>query len=110
MHRVLELLYQHGPTERTPARAHELFPQAWGELIDSDEFLRIGLSTAQADALAAEGRKLVDQYFDVENKFLRDNVYFPAVGNHDRQGRGCLAAAGGPGQADRAQKRSHGAR
>ncbi|MBA2544048.1 MAG: metallophosphoesterase, partial [Deltaproteobacteria bacterium] len=28
------------------------------------------------------------QYFDVENKFLRDNVYFPAVGNHDRQGRG----------------------
>jgi 3',5'-cyclic AMP phosphodiesterase CpdA len=28
------------------------------------------------------------QFFDVENKFLRDNVYFPAVGNHDRQGRG----------------------
>jgi 3',5'-cyclic AMP phosphodiesterase CpdA len=31
------------------------------------------------------------QYFDVENKFLRDNVYFPAVGNHDRQGRGRTA-------------------
>jgi 3',5'-cyclic AMP phosphodiesterase CpdA len=30
-------------------------------------------------------------YFDVENKFLRDNVYFPAVGNHDRQGRGRTA-------------------
>jgi predicted phosphodiesterase len=31
------------------------------------------------------------QFFDVENKFLRDNVYFPAVGNHDRQGRGRTA-------------------
>jgi predicted phosphodiesterase len=31
------------------------------------------------------------QYFDVENRFLRDNVYFPAVGNHDRQGRGRTA-------------------
>jgi acid phosphatase type 7 len=31
------------------------------------------------------------QFFDIENKFLRDNVYFPAVGNHDRQGRGRTA-------------------
>ena len=31
------------------------------------------------------------QFFDVENKMLRDNVYFPAVGNHDRQGRGRTA-------------------
>ncbi|NVB85314.1 MAG: metallophosphoesterase family protein [Kofleriaceae bacterium] len=31
------------------------------------------------------------QFFDVENKFLRDNVYFPALGNHDRQGRGRTA-------------------
>ncbi|HEU0036847.1 MAG TPA: metallophosphoesterase [Kofleriaceae bacterium] len=31
------------------------------------------------------------QFFDVENQFLRDNVYFPAVGNHDRQGRGRTA-------------------
>lgn len=31
------------------------------------------------------------QYFDVESSFLRDNVYFPAVGNHDRQGRGRTA-------------------
>jgi hypothetical protein len=31
------------------------------------------------------------QYFDVENPLLRDNVYFPAVGNHDRQGRGRTA-------------------
>jgi 3',5'-cyclic AMP phosphodiesterase CpdA len=28
------------------------------------------------------------QFFDVENEMLRDNVYFPALGNHDRQGRG----------------------
>ncbi len=28
------------------------------------------------------------QFFDVENRFLRDNAFFPAVGNHDRQGRG----------------------
>jgi predicted phosphodiesterase len=31
------------------------------------------------------------QFFDVENDMLRDNVYFPAVGNHDRQGRGRTA-------------------
>lgn len=31
------------------------------------------------------------EFFDVENKLLRDNVYFPALGNHDRQGRGRTA-------------------
>jgi len=31
------------------------------------------------------------QFFDVESPMLRDNVYFPAVGNHDRQGRGRTA-------------------
>lgn len=31
------------------------------------------------------------QFFDVENPLLRDTVYFPAVGNHDRQGRGRTA-------------------
>lgn len=31
------------------------------------------------------------QFFDVENALLRDNIYFPAVGNHDRQGRGRTA-------------------
>jgi predicted phosphodiesterase len=31
------------------------------------------------------------QFFDVESLLLRDNVYFPAVGNHDRQGRGRTA-------------------
>ena len=31
------------------------------------------------------------QFFDVETPLLRDNVYFPAVGNHDRQGRGRTA-------------------
>ena len=31
------------------------------------------------------------QFFDVENPMLRDNVYFPALGNHDRQGRGRTA-------------------
>ena len=33
------------------------------------------------------------QFFDVENPLLRDNVYFPALGNHDRQGRGRTADA-----------------
>jgi 3',5'-cyclic AMP phosphodiesterase CpdA len=31
------------------------------------------------------------QFFDVENQMLRDNVYFPALGNHDRQGKGRTA-------------------
>jgi len=30
-------------------------------------------------------------FFDVERTLLRDNVYFPALGNHDRQGRGRTA-------------------
>ena len=28
------------------------------------------------------------QFFEVERQVMRDNVFFPAVGNHDRQGRG----------------------
>jgi predicted phosphodiesterase len=31
------------------------------------------------------------EFFDVEGPLLRNNVYFPAVGNHDRQGRGRTA-------------------
>ncbi len=31
------------------------------------------------------------QFFEVENPMMRDNVYFPALGNHDRQGRGRTA-------------------
>ncbi len=31
------------------------------------------------------------EFFDVENELFRDNVYFPALGNHDRQGRGRTA-------------------
>jgi len=31
------------------------------------------------------------QFFDVENQSFRDNVYFPALGNHDRQGKGRTA-------------------
>jgi acid phosphatase type 7 len=31
------------------------------------------------------------QFFEIEHRLLRDNVYFPAVGNHDRQGRGRTA-------------------
>jgi acid phosphatase type 7 len=30
-------------------------------------------------------------FFDVERRVLRDNVIFPALGNHDRQGRGRTA-------------------
>ena len=31
------------------------------------------------------------QFFDIEAAQMRDNVYYPAVGNHDRQGRGRTA-------------------
>ena len=33
------------------------------------------------------------QFFEVERQLMRDNVFFPAVGNHDRQGRGRTADA-----------------
>ena len=35
--------------------------------------------------------RTVAGFFDVERELLRDNVYFPALGNHDRQGRGRTA-------------------
>ncbi|HEY5949727.1 MAG TPA: metallophosphoesterase [Kofleriaceae bacterium] len=31
------------------------------------------------------------EFFDVEGAVFRDNIYFPALGNHDRQGRGRTA-------------------
>jgi hypothetical protein len=31
------------------------------------------------------------QFFDIERELLRDNVMFPSLGNHDRQGRGRTA-------------------
>ena len=31
------------------------------------------------------------QFFEIERELLRDNVLFPSVGNHDRQGRGRTA-------------------
>jgi 3',5'-cyclic AMP phosphodiesterase CpdA len=31
------------------------------------------------------------EFFDIERELLRENVLFPAVGNHDRQGRGRTA-------------------
>ena len=40
---------------------------------------------------AGDQQEQWQQFFDVENRLLRDNVYFPAVGNHDRQGRGRTA-------------------
>jgi predicted phosphodiesterase len=30
-------------------------------------------------------------FFDIESAQMRDNVYYPAIGNHDRQGRGRTA-------------------
>jgi 3',5'-cyclic AMP phosphodiesterase CpdA len=33
------------------------------------------------------------QFFEIERQLMRDNVFFPAVGNHDRQGRGRTADA-----------------
>jgi acid phosphatase type 7 len=45
--------------------------------------------------LVDEGGNLAqwDQFFDIEREVLRDNTLFPAVGNHDRQGRGRTADA-----------------
>ncbi len=40
-----------------------------------------------------EGHKQAQwqQFFEIERELLRDNVLFPSVGNHDRQGRGRTA-------------------
>jgi predicted phosphodiesterase len=31
------------------------------------------------------------QFFDIEGRLIRDNAYYPTLGNHDRQGRGRTA-------------------
>jgi predicted phosphodiesterase len=57
------------------------------------------MAQAAADFVVGTGDMVDDghrqdqwqQFFDVEGHVLRDNVYFPAVGNHDRQGRGRTA-------------------
>jgi putative RecB family exonuclease len=67
VHRVLELLFQQPAGERTVERALELFPQAWGEVSTSDEYLRMGLEQSAAGTLADEGRSLVERYFTIED-------------------------------------------
>lgn len=67
VHRALELLFQLPAGDRTVEQALALFPQAWAEVQASDEYRRMGLDTASADKLAAEGRSLVERYFTIED-------------------------------------------
>jgi putative RecB family exonuclease len=67
VHRVLELLFQHPGAERTRARAAELFPQAWHELVTSSEYLILNPSAADAEALSTASSSLVERYFSMED-------------------------------------------
>lgn len=67
VHRVLELLFQAPAPERTVSLALTLVAQAWAEITVSDEYLMLGPSTEEAEALLADATRLVERYFTIED-------------------------------------------
>ena len=67
VHRVLELLFQASPAERTVELAGVLVAQAWEEITASDEYLMLAPSPDDAAALHADGVSLVERYFTLED-------------------------------------------
>lgn len=70
---------QMGPHRRITERVRDEVPDF---LLGTGDFVDEGGKEAQWQ-----------QFFEIERELLRDNVLFPSVGNHDRQGRGRTADA-----------------
>lgn len=70
---------QMGPHRRIMERVQDEVPDF---LLGTGDFVDEGGKEAQWQ-----------QFFEIERGLLRDNVLFPSVGNHDRQGRGRTADA-----------------
>jgi 3',5'-cyclic AMP phosphodiesterase CpdA len=70
---------QMGPHRRIIERVRDEVPDF---LLGTGDFVDEGGKEAQWQ-----------QFFEIERELLRDNVLFPSVGNHDRQGRGRTADA-----------------
>ena len=68
VHSVLEnLFWCHPRGQRTPAAAALELDRAWTELQADPEFLALGLTSDESDALRSEGEKLVGNYFALED-------------------------------------------
>lgn len=74
VHGVLERLFAHEPDRRTPEQAEELLRILWHEVRDDPGFRPPGLSTAQEENWLDESRRLLHNYFKLEDpRALRVN-------------------------------------
>ncbi len=68
VHSVLEqLFWNHPPGRRSPDAAAAGLATAWGALQEDPDYLSLGLTDAQAEALRAEAVQLLANYFLVED-------------------------------------------
>jgi putative RecB family exonuclease len=68
VHTALEgLFWNHAAADRTPAAATYELAGAWAELASDPEFMALGLGDEDATAFFADARKLVDNYFRLED-------------------------------------------
>jgi putative RecB family exonuclease len=68
VHRVLEgLFWSHPRGQRSPAAARAELDAAWVELQSDPDYLSLGLSSAEADALRCDAEGLVRNYFALED-------------------------------------------
>lgn len=66
VHRVLELLMQRDPSERTIEVAKECARQAWPETEDSYDFKRLKVSRGAAQQFRWDGWRSIENYFEME--------------------------------------------
>jgi putative RecB family exonuclease len=75
VHTALEgLFWHHAPGSRTPAAAAAELERAWAELQDDEEFVQLELARDPADEFLADARKLVENYFRLEDPDHADAV------------------------------------
>jgi putative RecB family exonuclease len=67
VHRALELLLLEPPSQRTPARAHELLRVALDEIRTTEEFSLLGLTEDEITSFAADASTMVGRYFELED-------------------------------------------
>jgi len=67
VHRVLELLMQQDPRDRTPERAREFVGMAWEEIAVGSEFMSLSLPVEEAKQFRRDGWHSVRRYFEMED-------------------------------------------
>jgi putative RecB family exonuclease len=68
VHAALEgLFWHHQPGARTPAAASAELERAWDDLQEDEEFVQLGLDDAENDEFLTDARRLVENYFRLED-------------------------------------------